>query len=586
MRLVGPLLLLLALLLTAVWLDRSPPRADLVLAHPAEAFTLDPQRLSHQHDVRTSRALFEGLTEIDGVSGEPVPAAAESWRCSPDGLTWTFRLRPDLAWSDGTPLEARDFVYAWRRALLPDLASDYTGFLMPIRGARAFFEWRTAELQAFAQTSGGAEAAESLWKRSLQRFDDTVGLHAPDARTLVVQLERPVPYWPDLCAFPTMFPVPRHVVDRFTRLSPVTGMLQQDAGWTKAGTLVSNGPYTLVAWRPKRLIRLERNPRFRGAGEVAAGSIDIVPIEDPNTTVLAFENGAVDWVTDTLAEYRGDLLDQARAGDRTDLHVLDAFGTDFFSFNCRPTLADGRPNPFAKPGVRRAFALSVDRQALVDRITRLGERVATTLVPPGSIPGYAGPKGLGLDPERARAEMQSAGWRRTSSGWVDAMGDPFPTVEVLYATNSPRYRDLSTALTDMWMRELGVPCVTRSLDPRGFRDALQRGDFMVARGGWYGDYGDPTTWLDLSRREDGNNDRGFDLPAYDSLLDQAASELDPARRLGILAEAERLLMDEQVPVLPICHYVTVYMYEPTRLEGISRHARLEQYPGRLRRRTP
>jgi oligopeptide transport system substrate-binding protein len=166
---------------------------------------------------------------------------------------------------------------------------------------------------------------------------------------------------------------------------------------------------------------------------------------------------------------------------------------------------------------------------------------------------------------------------------VSASGEAFPTVEVLYATNSPRYRDLSTALADMWTRELGVPCVTRSLDPRGFRDALQRGDFMIARGGWYGDYGDPTTWLDLSRREDGNNDRGFDLPAYDALLDRAAVELDPARRLAILSEAERLLTEEQVPILPICHYVTVYMHDPARLEGISRHPRLEQYPGRLRR---
>lgn len=582
MRLVGPLLLLIALLLGALWLDRSPPRADLVLAHSAEAFTLDPQRLSHQHDVRTARALFEGLTEIDGASGEPVPAAAEAWSCSDDGLTWTFRLREGLRWSDGAPLEAADFVYAWRRALLPDLAADYTGFLLPIRGARAFFAWRTEALQAFAGTPGGAEAAASLWTDTLRRFDQSVGLHAPDPRTLVVHLERPVPYWADLCAFPSMFPVPRHVVERFVRLSPVTGMVQQDAGWTKAGTLVSNGPFTLAAWRPKRLIRLERNPRYRLASTVPCRTIDILPIEDPNTTVLAFENGAVDWVTDTLVEYRGDLFDQAKAGDRKDLHVLDAFGTDFFSFNCRPALADGRINPFASAGVRRAFALTVDRQTLVDRIMRLGERVATTLVPPGSIPGYESPKGLNRDPERARAELQSAGWRHTASGWVDAADQPFPTVEVLYATNSPRYRDLSTALADMWTRELGVPCITRSLDPRGFRDALQRGDFMIARGGWYGDFGDPTTWLDLSRRDDGNNDRGFDLPAYDALLDRAATELDPLRRLRTLSEAERLLMDEQVPILPICHYVTVYMYDPDRLQGISRHPRLEQYPGRLR----
>ena len=583
MRIVGPLLLLLALLFGAMWLDRSPPRADLVFANSAETFTLDPQRLSYQHDVRTARALFEGLTQIDGDSGAPVPAAAESWNCSDDGRTWTFHLRPGLIWSDGTPLEAADFVYAWRRAMLPDLAADYTGFLLPIRGAKAFFDWRVDALKAFAKGPGGAEAADALWRETLRRFDEGVGLHAPDARTLAIELERPVPYWADLCAFPSMFPVPRHLVERFARVSPVTGMLQQDPGWTKAGTLVGNGPFTLASWRPKRLMRLERNPRWHDAASVAAASIDILPIEDPNTTVLAFENGALDWVTDTLAEYRGDLFDQAKAGERRDLHVLDAFGTDFFSFNCRPRLADGRPNPFADARVRRAFARSVDKQALVDRITRLGEHVATTLVPPGSIPGYEGPKGLGLDPERARAELQSAGWRRTETGVVNAAGEAFPTVEILYAANSPRYRDLSTAMADMWNRELGVPCVTRSCDPRGYKDALKRGDFMIARGGWYGDYGDPTTWLDLSRRDDGNNDRKYDNPAYDALLDRAAAELDPARRMRTLAEAERMLMDDEVPMLPICHYVTVYMYDPERVQGVSRHPRLEQYPGRLRR---
>lgn len=582
MRLLAPILLLIALLVGALWLDHAPPRAELVLANTAEPFSLDPQRLSYQHDVRTARALFEGLTEIDGDTGEVRPAAAESWSLSDDGRTWTFRLRPGLRWSDGSPLGAHDFVSAWRRALLPDLASDYAGFLLNVRGARSIFAWRKGELERLATQGCDATKADALWKETQRRLEAEVGLRAPDDRTLVVELERPVPHWLQLCAFPAMFPVPPALVERFSRLDPATGRLVQDARWTRAGNLVGNGPYRLVDWRPKRLLRLERNPFFHDAANVAVASIDILPIEDPNTAVLAFENGAVDWLTDTLAEYRGDMLEQVRAGSRSNLHVLDAFGTDFFSFNCRPKLADGRRNPFADARVRRAFALAIDKQALVDRITRLGERVAGSLVPPGSLPGYEPPAGLPFDADRARREFADAGWIARDGSVRDATGEPFPTVEIAYPSNSPRYRDMSAAIADMWQRALGVACATRAREPRSLSDALKKGDFMVARGGWFGDYGDATTWLELARSDDGNNDRGYACPEYDALLDRAEAELDPARRADVLRQAERLLVERDLPMVPICQYVTVYMFDPARLSGISRHPRLEQYLGRLR----
>ncbi len=584
MRLLAPILLLVALLAGALWLDRSPPRAELVLANTAEPFSLDPQRLSYQHDVRTARALFEGLTEIDGDTGQVRPAAAEGWSVSDDGRTWTFRLRPGLLWSDGSPLTAMDFVRAWRRAVLPDLASDYAGFLLNVRGARALFAWREAALARLAREGCDAAKAEALWAETQRRLASDLGLRAPDDRTLVVDLERPVPHWLQLCAFPATFPVPAALVERFSRLDPATGRMVQDARWTRAGTLVGNGPYRLAEWRPKRLLRLERNERFHGAANVAVRSIDILPVEDPNTAVLAFENGAVDWLTDTLAEYRGDMLEQVRAGTRTNLHVLDAFGTDFFSFNCRPRLADGRANPFADARVRRAFALAVDKQALVDRITRLGERVAGSLVPVGALPGYTPPTGLPFDPARAAHQLAEAGWTVRDGEVRDAAGESFPTVEIAYPSNSPRYRDMSAAIADMWQRALGVRCATRAREPRSLSEALKKGDFMVARGGWFGDYGDPTTWLELARSDDGNNDRRYACPEYDALLDQAQDERDPARRAQILQQAERILVERDLPMVPICQYVTVYMFDPSRLEGVSRHPRLEQYPGRLRLR--
>ena len=582
-RILAPFIFLTSLILISVWLDRPYPRADVVYANTSENFTLDPQRLSYQHDVRTSRSLFEGLVNVEGEHGTPEAAVAMSWQRSEDGRTWTYHLRDNARWSNGAPVTSHDFIYAWRRAILPDLAADYTGFFLSIEGAKDFFEWRVKALAEFAKSPGGADAAGKLWKETESRFAMQVGLSAPDDHTLVVKLARPVAYWLDLCAFPAMFPVYPPLVESFTRINPRTAQLEQDPGWTKGGVLVSNGPYQLVQWRPKRSMRFEKNPYYWNAAHVSSQTIESIPIEDPNTAVLAFENGDIDWLTDTIVEYRGDMFDEVKRGQRENLHVLDAFGTDFFSFNCRPKLADGRTNPFANPAVRRAFTLAVDKTTIVNNITRLDETVATTFIPPDSIPGYQTPAGLAFDPIKARAELAEAGWKdRDNDGVVEnESGEKFPTVEIMYSAGSPRYRDMAGALSAMWSETLHIQSAPRSRDPLGYKDALKQGDFMIARGGWYGDYGDPTTWLDLCRTGDGNNDRKYACPEFDALLDKAANELDPARRFQILQDAERIITERDLPMIPICHYVTVYMYDPARLTGLSRHPRLEQYLGRL-----
>lgn len=603
MRLIAPVILLAAALVLVVALDRPRPRAEFVVGNSVDAFTLDPQRMSYQHDIRFARALYEMLVAID--EGRIIPAAASSWEPSEDGLTWTFHLRPESKWSNGDPVVAGDFVYAWRRLLLPDSSADYTSFLFAIDGAEAFFNWRSEALAAFARgewapqhapdgdapsdaaraqvrphAPHSADAAQALWLETQERFERTVGIKAPDDHTLVVRLARPVHYWLDLCAFPALAPVHPPTVERFTSLDAATGRLVQRPGWTKAGELVSNGPYQLVEWRYKRNLRLERNPHFRDPSLANCESIDTIPIESPSTAVLAYESGAVDWLPELLAEFRAEML----AAGRPDVHAIPAFGTDFFSFNCRATLPGDRPNPFADPRVRRAFALAVDRRLLVERVTRLNEPISNVLVPRGSIEGYESPEGLPFDPVRAREELAAAGWSdRDGDGFVeDSEGRPFPTVDILFSSTSPRYRDLSLALRDLWRTHLGVRSETRGKDSKLYKEDLKSGNFMVARGGWYGDYADPTTWLELSRTGDGNNDRGYSNPRFDAMLAAAAEERDPKRRFEILTEAERLLVEEDLPILPLCTFVRIYLYDPAKVSGISHHPGLDQYLGRVR----
>ncbi len=643
MKLLAPFAAILAALAAAIILDGAPPQAELVFVNRAEIFTLDPQRMSWLQDFRMGYALYEGLVRWDTRDFTIQPAAAAEWSAGDDGLTYTFRLRPDARWSNGDPLTAHDFVFAWQRAMLPDTASDYSSMFMLIDGAERFFGWRREALAAFAARSAGlgaaarSAAALELWEETARQFRETVALRATDDRVLQVRLVRPVPYFLDLVAFGVFAPVHRPSVEgwpldaaagrirergwaaddlpplasrRLLRLDPASGRLEQRHEWTKPPVLVSNGPYMLLSWRYRRGMYLEANPFYHSPQLARARTIACASIEDVNTGVLAFESGRVDWLSDVSADYQADLLEERLAyerryagpireglaagrttdeilrelpppgpGERRDISAIPAFGTDFYSFNCRPRLPDGRANPFADARVRRAFVMSVDKAAITARVTRLHEPVATTLIPPGSIPGYRSPQGLPFDLAAAQRELAAAGWAdRDGDGLVeDAQGGRFPVIDLLYTTNTTRFRDISLALRDMWQRALGVRVELRGKESKFFKEDLKRGNFMIGRGQWYGDYGDPTTFLDMCRSGDGNNDRGYSSERVDALLDEAARERDSQERMRLLEECERVIVQEDVPMVVLYQPVQLYMYDPARVSGLSHHPRLVQY---------
>jgi len=246
------------------------------------------------------------------------------------------------------------------------------------------------------------ERARELRKQANDVFREMVGIEVVDEVTFRVRLVRPTPYFLDLCAFPSFYAVHPETVERFVAVDASSGAIRQDHQWTKPGRIVCNGPYLPVRWRFKREMRLERNPEYWNPSLAKSDTITIIPIEEENTGVVAYETGVFDWHSDVLVDYIPDMLEQKARGERDNIHSLQAFGTYFWSFNCSPRLSDGRENPFHDARVRKAFAMSVNKRDIMDKIKRTGEVVADVFVPPGSIPGYESPGGVGMDIDAAR----------------------------------------------------------------------------------------------------------------------------------------------------------------------------------------
>lgn len=573
---------LIAICTLAIGLDRPSKPADFVIIGLRDFFTLDPAQMSYMHDLQLSAAIYESLLRLDNLGDQSiVRGVAERWSIGDDGRTYTFELDRAARWSNGDPLTAHEFVFAWRRALLPGTGSRYRKFFYMIDGAEGFYERRMAQTKAYANGELGAkspERARELLEATYADFERRVAVRAIDDHTLEVRTVRPIPYFLDICAFGILSPVHPPTIRAHERLDPVTGMLTTDPAWTKPGTFVGNGPYVPVRWRFKRSMRLEANEHYRAPEEVVSKSIEYVPISDPNTAVLAYMTGAGDWVLDASVDYLPELLEEQMAGERNDVHLLPTFGTYFWSFNCQPELPGGRSNPFVDARVRRAFAMSVDKQLLVDHVKRTGERVAHEFIPPGLIPGFQSPGGLGFDPERARAELAAAGWgERNADGVpVNASGEAFPSVDLLYSTGS-YHDDIATAMGAMWREHLGVRITLNGKESKIYKDDVRAGRYMLARGGWFGDYTDPTTFLDLHRDGNPHNVRGFFDERFEAIMKQADAETDPAARMRLLEEAERMTMHELVPVLPIWNYNWAYMFDPERVVGITTHPQLNQY---------
>jgi len=576
MRVALPLVLLIALLLAAIALDAPEPRADLTTGY-VSIETLDPQMMRAAVDVRLAYATFEGLCTYDPATFTVRPGVAERWDVSDDGLTYTFHLRHDAKWSDGQPVTTHDFVNSWRLALLPDTAPPYAEFLHAMKGAGAYAEWATESLEQIAEapTDQRRALAEARVAAIPEQFAKLVGVEAVDQHTLIVQLEKAMPYFLDIIATWPYFPVPAHVIDKATAIKPGTWMYQRDPNWVKPDRIVTNGPYVPARWRFKSELVLHANPHYHNADAVKSETVRLIWFSDELAMFNAYESGVLDVMFGAgPLDFAAELVEAHREGKRNDVHGFGAFGTYYYAYNCRPKLADGRDNPFADVRVRRAFSLVIDKNALVTEVTRLRQPVSDGFVPKDSIDLY--PYEVDDVPEWPRSAERQA-WAVSQAkqlladaGYPDGRG--LPTIEMSHNTGGG-HELVAQAMKAMWEKHLGV---TVSIDKQEWKIFLRKrktGDFMIARSGWFGDYGDPTTFLDLFQSDNGNNDTGFSDERYDTLLAAAAKELDPLKRMHLLSGAEMYLLNRQWPILPLYQYKIIHLFDPDRVTGVSTHPR-------------
>ncbi|QQE13624.1 peptide ABC transporter substrate-binding protein [Planctomycetota bacterium] len=544
------------------------PEADVTFISGAGHNTLDPQRMSWVHDFRVARSLYETLVRYDFAKQVIEPGVAERWDVSEDGKTYTFHIRTDAKWSNGEPIKSSDFYYAWLRVCTPDQASDYSELFYPIKGVRAFYNWRLEQISNFAteNPNGNQEVADQLWEQTKQRYADTVGVKMIDERTIEVELERPTPYFLELVAFITYVPTYQPAIMENSAINADTATFVLDPTyWSDPKRLITNGPYVLKKRAFKQYMLMTMNEHYWNKGAMKNQSVLERIIENPETALRTYEDGreGIDFWPDvpTAGSIAELLISASDSGQRNDVHTIKAAGTYFYNFNCiNPRTQEGNENPLLDPRVRKAMAMAIDRNYLVNRVTRIHQPIARTFVPPGSIAGYEAPvqDGLTFSPEQANELLAEAGYPN---------GRGFPTLTLLYNTGN-LHEQPAQAVVKMWEDNLGIKVNLQGIETKVFGDRLKNKEFDISRAGWFGDYPDPTTFLNKLAAHSNNNDAGWDNKEYNDLLTKAADTVNHEQRYKVLEDAEALMV-EQAPMALIYQYIQIYLYDESRVKGLS-----------------
>jgi len=488
--------------------------ADKVLhfGNGAEPEDLDPHIVTGVVEHNIIVALTEGLVSEDPKTLDPVPGVAERWDISEDGRVYTFHFRETARWSNGDPVRPADFIYSARRILNPMLAAEYAYMLHVVKNAKAY---NAGDIKDFAE----------------------VGFSVPDERTLRIELEAPTPYFLSLLNHFSWFPVHPPTVEKFD------GFARRGTAWTRPGNHVGNGPFVLAEWSPKNRLVVRRSPTYWDASTVKLDAITFHPVENADTEERMFRANQLHRTTTVPLSK----IDTYKKRNPEMLRIDPYLATYYYIFNTTR-------KPFDDPRVRRALALAIDREMLVERVVKGEKTPAYSFTPPGTA-GYTPEAKIEGDVKLAQKLLAEAGFPG---------GRGFRSFTLLYNT-SDTHRVIAEVIQQMWKRNLNIDCTLNNLEWKVYMDTRRRGDFDVCRAGWTGDYNDPNTFLDLFVKDSGNNHSGWVREEYDQLIFGAARATTTQERFALFQKAEAMIIAD-LPVLPLYYYTSVYLLSP-RVQG-------------------
>ena len=469
-----------------------------------ELSSLDPQVVEDVIGSEFARDLFEGLNNQD-EEGNLVPGMAESFDVSDDKLTYTFHLR-DANWSNGEPVTAQDFVFAWRRAVDPALASPYQWYM---------------ELMSI-------ENAGAIIKGEME--PDQLGVEAVDDKTFKVTLSQPLPYFPQMTTHATTFPVPQAVVE------------EHGDDWTSAENWVSNGAYVLEEHLPnERAVRV-RNEEYWDNENTIIDRVVTLVINDENVALTRYMAGELDRTEVPAGQFPR--LKEEHPDEAISFPRLCNY---YYTFN----LSDSGPEAFKDVNVRKALALAVDRRIIVENVMAGGQPEAYTFTP-AAVADFTPPGTEMADmtqeerDARAKELLAEAGY-----------GPDNPLSFSMVYNTSEAHEKVAVALSQMWKQKLGVQPELSNMEWKVFLEERGNQNLDLARGAWCGDYNEASTFLDLLQSDSGYNDGKFSSEEYDQLLADAKTAEDTT---PLYTRAEEIIAEE-MPVIPIYHYAGVYMMD-------------------------
>jgi len=464
-----------------------------------EPATLDPHKVNTDYELGLVHDLFDGLTTYD-AEGHPVPGLAAAWATSPDGKRYTFRLRPDLKWSDGAPLTAEDAVFSLRRLMDPKTAANKASLLYVLKNGRAV-------------NTGAAPL-------------DALGVGAPDPLSVVIDLETPAPYLPEILAGAYAAFVPRHAIAKF------------GDGWVKPGAMVSSGAFTLQSWESQSRIVLARNPQFFDAANVKLTRVVYMPTSDLTSGLARFKSGELDMQLDfplsQVAALRAELPVETR--------LVPSLLTYYLALNTvNPKLADAR--------VRRALSMAIDRDVLTEKVLRAGEQPAFSFTPPG-IAAYQPPR-MDFAEKAGPERLKEAASLLAQAGYNES--NP---LKITYShSSSLDLRRIAVIIAGMW-RRIGIETAPLNTEGKVHFANMRQGNYEVAFAGWSADFNDASSFLSVleSARTHSNYSR-YRSAVYDDLMTKAAAMENGGARADLLRRAEAQMLADQ-PVIPLYYGVT------------------------------